>query len=153
MLKEVVSPETIAYLLSWAVFYTGYPMPAQLPIIEFVPHSYFVRRICYNLDTPESPCIIQGMYDDNIDGVIFLDEVFKDKINGFTKSIIVHEMVHYLQDMTGDWKEIKKWQHDIRCQERRYRQREAYMAQDKYMLDVYGKKRSLPRRYSPCGNY
>lgn len=148
-----MNPELIAYLLSWAVFYTGYSMPDQLPVIEFVPRSYFVWRICDNIDTPKSPCVVRAMYDDDIDGFIFLDQVFKGKINEFAKSIIVHEMVHYLQDMSGDWKEIKKWPRDIRCQERLYRQREAYMVQDKYMLDVYGKKRLLPRHYASCGEY
>lgn len=148
-----MSPETIAWLLSWAVFYTGYPMPDELPVIEWVPHSFFVQRICNNVDSIEFPCAVRAMYDDNIDGIIFLDEWFKDKTNGFTKSIIVHEIVHYLQDISGDWKEIENWPHEKRCQERKFRQVEAYMAQDKYMLDVWGKRRLLRRRYDFCGNY
>ncbi len=147
-----MSPETIAWLLSWAVFYTGYPMPDELPVIEFVPHSFFVERICDGVDLPEFPCGVRAMYDDNIDAFIFVDEVYEDNITGFVKSIIVHEMVHYLQDLSGKWKDIETWKRDIRCQERMYRQREAYMVQDRFALDVYNRRRLLPRRYDPCGN-
>ena len=147
-----MNPELIAWLLSWAVFYTGYSMPDELPVVEFVPHSYFVKRTCFGIDTQKDPCNTRAMYDDNIDGVIFLDEKFENNIGGYVKTIIVHEMVHYLQDLTGDWEGIEDWQEVIRCQERAYRQREAYMVQDKFALDVYSRRRLLPRNYHPCGN-
>lgn len=148
-----MSPELIAYLLSWAVLFTGYSMPDELPVVKFVPHSFFVQRICHNIDTLEFPCVVRAMYDDNIDGFIFLDKKYKDNIDEISKSMVVHEMVHYLQDMSGDWKGIENWQDDIRCQERLFREREGYMAQDQYMLDIHNKKRSLPRHYAPCGEY
>jgi len=146
-----MTPELIKQLLTWAVFYTGYTMPAELPVIEYVPHSYFVQTICYNEDTAENPCTVRAMYDDNNDGVIYLNEKFIDDIDPYTKSIIVHEMVHYLQDMSGEWKDIEKWDRIIRCQEREYRQREAYMVQDKYSDDVHNIRRLLPRRFGGCG--
>lgn len=146
-----MTPELIKQLLTWAVFYTGYTMPAELPVIEYVPHSYFVQTICYNEDTAENPCGVRAMYDDNNDGVIYLNEKFIDDIDPYTKSIIVHEMVHYLQDMSGEWKDIEKWDRTIRCQEREYRQREAYMVQDKYSDDVHNIRRLVPRRFGGCG--
>ncbi len=108
-----MSPELIAYLLTWAVFYTGYPAPDVQPVIEYAPHSYFVREMCDFIDTLEEPCKVRAMYNDNIQGVLFLDEVFEGQQNAYIKGIVVHEMVHYLQDLTGDWKEINKWQRDI----------------------------------------
>ena len=148
-----MNSELIVYLLSWAVFYTGYPMPDELPIITFVPHSFFVERVCNYIDPPKKPCTVRAMYDDNTDGVIFMDKIFVNNIDGFVKSIIIHEMVHYLQDMSGDWKDMPYWQREIRCQERLYRQQEAYMVQDKYAYDVHGRRRLLPRTYTPCGEY
>jgi len=148
-----MSPELIAYLLTWAVFYTGYPAPDVQPVIEYVPHQFLVQEMCRGVDTPEYPCKTRAMYNDNIDGVIFLNEMYIGKKDAAVKSIVVHEMVHYLQDLTGDWKDINEWQYAIRCQERAYRQREAYMAQDKYMLDVHGKRRLMPRKHAPCGEY
>lgn len=149
-----MSLELIAYLLTWAVFYTGYPSPDMPPTIEYVPHSHFVREMCNFVDTIEDPCNIRAMYNDDIDGVIFLDEILQRKIDAhIIKSIVVHEMVHYLQDLTGAWKDINKWQIDIQCQEKAFRQREAYIAQDKYMLDVHGVRRLYPRVHARCGEY
>ena len=141
----------IKQLLTWAVFYTGYTMPAELPVIEYVPHSHFVNTICYHVDTAEDPCTVRAMYDDNQDGLIFLNEKYVNEMTPYVKSIIVHEMVHYLQDMSGEWKDIEKWDQSIRCQEREYRQREAYMVQDKYSADVHNIQRLMPRRYGGCG--
>jgi len=148
-----MNPELIAYLLTWAVFYTDYPAPDVQPVIEYKPHSYFVREMCDFVDNLEKPCNVRAMYNDDIDGVLFLDEGFEGQQNAYVKGIVVHEMVHYLQDLSGDWKNIRKWQRDIRCQEKAYRQREAYMVQDKYMFDVHGTRRSSPRFYSPCGKF
>lgn len=151
--RRMMSPELMAYLLSWAVFYTGYPIPDELPTIDFVPHSFFVETVCNYADTPKKPCKARAMYNDNIDGVIFMDEEFIDNIGGYAKSIIVHELVHYLQDMSGYWKDMPNWQREMRCQERLYREREAYMAQDKYAYDVHSSRLLLPRTYTPCGEY
>lgn len=145
-----MSPDLIAYLLTWAVFYTGYPAPDVQPVIEYKPHSYFVREMCGFIDTLAKPCKVRAMYNDDIDGVLFLDERFEDQQDAYVKGIVVHEMVHYLQDLTGDWKNMRKWQRDIRCQENKYRQREAYMVQDKYMIDVHNTRRLFPRYYSRC---
>ncbi len=145
-----MSPELIAYLLTWAVFYSGYPAPDVQPVIEYKPHSYFVREMCHFIDNLEKPCKVRAMYNDDIDGVIFLDERFEGRQDALVKGIIVHEMVHYLQDLTGDWKNWRKWQKDIRCQEKLYRQREAYMIQDKYMLEVHSARRIGSRYYPSC---
>lgn len=145
-----MSPELIAYLLTWAVFYSGYPAPDVQPTIEYRPHSYFVSRMCDFVDTPLKPCKVRAMYNDDIDGVILLDEEYEGQQNAFVKGIIVHEMVHYLQDLAGNWKNMRKWQKDIRCQENAYRQREAYMVQDRYMLDVHSARPLFPRNYTRC---
>ena len=82
---------------------------------EYVPHSFFVERICDGVDTPEYPCTVRAMYDDNIDAFIFIDEEFKDSADpGFLKSVIVHEMVHYLQDLSCEWEDIETWPRDVR---------------------------------------
>jgi hypothetical protein len=147
-----MSPELIAYLLSWAVFYTGYEMPPEPPQIVYVTHQYFVDSpLCNGVDTVERPCSVRAAYSDLNKGVIEVDEKFKDDTGYFIKSIIVHEMVHYLQDMSGRWDDMYELKGDLLCQERSYRQREAYMAQDKYNEDVHNVKRLLRRRYDDCG--
>jgi len=148
-----MSPELIAYLLSWAVFYTGYEMPVEPPIIEYVTHQYFVDGLlCNGIDTPEKPCNVRASYTDFNTGVIDVDEKFENDAGYYIKSIIIHEMVHYLQDISGRWNNMYKLKGDLLCQERAYRQREAYMAQDKYNEDVHNIKRLLRRNYDRCGN-
>lgn len=147
-----MSNELIIYLLSWAVFYTGYEMPEEPPVIEFVTHEYFVNTpLCEGVDTPKDPCTVRALYNDLDPDVIKIDEVYKDEINGQVKSIIVHEMVHYLQKKSGRWDDMYQLKDELLCQERTYRQREAYMAQDKYAADVHNIKRLLRRNYDKCG--
>lgn len=147
-----MSPETIAYLLSWAVFYTGYEMPPEPPVIEYVTHEYFVGTpLCKGVDTIKDPCMIRAVYNDYNSGVIQIDEKYKNDESAHIKSIIVHEMVHYLQDMSGRWDDMYELDDVLFCQERSFRQREAYMTQDKYNEDVHNYKRLLRRNYDKCG--
>jgi len=147
-----MSNELIIYLLSWAVFYTGYPMPDKPPEIVYVTHQYFVDSIlCKGVDTVEKPCNVRAAYNDYNSGVIEVDEKFKDSKDPYFKSIIVHEIVHYLQDKSGRWKDLYKLPDILYCQERSYRQREAYVVQDRYNEDVHNRKRLLRRNYDSCG--
>jgi len=147
-----MSPELIAYLLSWAVFYTGYEMPPEPPTIVYVTHQHFVDSpLCLGIDTLEQPCQIRAAYSDLNKGVIEVDEKFKNKTSKYLKGIIVHEMVHYLQDMSGRWDDMYELEGTLLCQERSFRQREAYMTQDKYNEEVHNVKRLLRRNYDKCG--
>lgn len=147
-----MSSELILYLLSWAVFYTGYPMPDKPPEIVYVTHEYFVQTpLCKGIDTLENPCTVRAAYNDYNSGVIEMDEEFRGVVDAHTKSIIVHEMVHYLQDLSGRWDDMHELENTLLCQERSYRQREAYMAQDKYAENVHSIKRLLRRNYDDCG--
>jgi len=132
-----MSQELIIYLLSWAVFYTGYPMPDELPTIDVVKHEYFVSSVCAGIDTIQDPCGGRGMYNDKESGHIYLNEKYIREIDAEAKGTIIHEMVHYLQDMSGDWEDMEDWQAIIICVERGVREREAYQAQAKYLEDVH----------------
>lgn len=147
-----MSNELVIYLLSWAVFYTGYEMPDAPPEIVYVTHQYFVDSpLCRGIDTVEKPCNVRAAYNDYNSGVIEVDEKFKDSVDPYFKSIIVHEMVHYLQDKSGRWKDLWELPDILYCQERSYRQREAYMVQDRYNEDIHNRKRLLRRNYDKCG--
>jgi hypothetical protein len=71
--------------------------------------------------------------------------------NPYERGIVLHEIVHYLQDMSGKWDGYQDWSDDKLCKERQFRQQEAYEAQDAYMEQVYGLKRKVPRFYGACG--
>lgn len=149
-----MTPELILYLLSWATFFSGYPMPDELPVIEFRPHSYFVMRMCNNFESAEDPCPVTAMYSDYDSGILYLDRIFNQKkITSKIESIIVHEMIHYLQDLSGKYKDIDSWEPNVACDAKDTRQREAYYAQDAYMRTAYGLRRSRVRKHIKCGEF
>ena len=140
--------------MQWAVALTGYEYPTEMPTIVYAQHSHFVETICEGEDTKRNPCDARAYYNDKDDARIYLNTKYFD-INGewepYERSIILHEMVHYLQDMSGRWDGYQDWEDSKLCQVREYRQREAYEAQDEYMIKVYNYHRRLPRFYGECG--
>jgi len=82
--------ELLIILMSWAAHLSGYPMPAELPEIQFRPHKFFVEHVCGGKE-----CNVLGWYNDN--GVVYIDDSRKDLSDGFTSSLLVHEFVHFLQ--------------------------------------------------------
>lgn len=103
--------------MSWAAFYSGYPIPEQLPDIQFRSHDWFVAIPCKG-----KPCRVEGWYDDKI---VYIDKTYRP-LNGFGSSVLVHEFVHYLQDLSGDFP-------NNTCAEFIERQKEAYLVQNKYL--------------------
>lgn len=115
---------TIAALLSWAVTLSGYPEPAQLPVLEYKPHSFFVEEACGGQE-----CKAIGWYNDA--GVVYLDARLRDKDDGFVRSLMVHEFVHYLQHLSGKFDSHS-------CSDQIQREREAYAIQRIYVAQAHG---------------
>lgn len=96
----------------------------------------------------------RAYYNDEEDARIYLNTKYW-KINAewtpYQRSIIVHEMVHYLQDLSGKYVGMTEWNDTKRCTARKERQIEAYETQDKYLFDAYGHRRMFPRYYDDCG--
>ncbi len=107
-------------LLSWAVHLSDYPMPAQTPEIEFAPHSFFVENVCGGKE-----CTAVGWYND--ENVIYLDEKYRTADDTFARSLLVHELVHYLQHRSGQFESLS-------CVQSVAREREAYFVQNQYIL-------------------
>ena len=147
--------EILLHLMQWAVALTGYEYPNELPMIVYADHSHFVETICNEIDTEKQPCVVRAYYNDEDDARIYLNTKYYE-INGewepYERGIVLHEMVHYLQDTSGRWDGYQDWEDTKLCQEREFRQKEAYEAQDEYMLRVYNSKRRMPRFYGNCGN-
>lgn len=146
--------EILVHLMQWAVALTGYDYPAEMPIIAYADNDHFIEVLCDGEDTKMNPCDARAYYDDERDAMIVLNTKYF-QINGewdaFTRGIILHEMVHYLQDMSGRWDGYQDWEDSKLCKERQFRQKEAYEAQDEYMARVYNLHRRLPRFYGACG--
>jgi len=85
-----------ATLLSWAVTLSGYPTPAEPPVVVPKPHEFFVQQACHGQE-----CKVLGWYAGGRN--LYVDETLNPEDNLFASSVVVHEMVHYLQSVArGD---------------------------------------------------
>ncbi|MCB1811392.1 MAG: hypothetical protein KDK04_06675 [Candidatus Competibacteraceae bacterium] len=114
--------EIIASLMAWAVSQSGYSAPPVLPVIEYLPTQAFVEQVCPH----SAQCTVRGYYADGSKTIV-LDESLRElKQNRRARAMLVHEMVHYLQDRSGRWGAKT-------CQTWIEREREAYRAQLRYL--------------------
>jgi hypothetical protein len=113
--------EMFAILMSWAVTLSGYPRPATAPEIVMVPHSYLVAEACAGRE-----CKVLGWYPPG--QKIFLDDRLDPANSLYASSIVVHEMVHFLQQQFGHFEE------GFTCASTLGREREAYAVQREFLL-------------------
>jgi hypothetical protein len=126
----------VSVLLGWAVVLSDYPAPAAAPRVEFKPHAFFVEHACLG-----RPCKALGWYND--DGVVYLDERLQQPDTPEARGIWVHEMVHYLQHLSGKYRSGS-------CDERLAREREAYRIQSLYLAAAHGVVPSHPMVFGGC---
>jgi len=124
-----------AALLSWAVTLSGYPSPPEPPEVVMQPHSFFVQRACNARE-----CKVLGWYDGGHS--IYIDERLDVQNDLLASSIVVHEMVHYLQAVargddgpkTGAFTTMPSCQQLIHWESEAYGvQREFIMRQGSYL--------------------
>ncbi len=115
---------TIAALLSWASLISGYPEPDHPPTLEYQPHTFFVKEACGGQE-----CKAVGWYNDK--DVIYIDDRLRGENSTFISSLIVHELVHYLQDYSGKFNTFS-------CADQIAREREAYAVQREYVAKAHG---------------
>jgi hypothetical protein len=82
--------ELHATLLSWAVDLSGLPAPQQAPKVQRMPHAFFVESACHGRE-----CKVLGWFPPG--GTVYVDDRLDPRGNLLAASIVVHEMVHYLQ--------------------------------------------------------
>jgi hypothetical protein len=111
-------------LLSWAVLLSGYAEPDRPPEVAYKPHRFFVEQACGGHD-----CEAVGWYDDK--GIVYLDARIRGDDSVFVRSLIVHEFVHYLQDLSGKYDSHS-------CTDQIEREREAYAIQRIYVAEAHG---------------
>jgi len=86
--------ELFSALLSWAVVLSGYPAPPEVPRVESVSHAFFVENACGGLE-----CKVWGWYAGG--DMLYIDSRLDPVNDLLASSVIVHEMVHYLQAKAG----------------------------------------------------
>ena len=85
--------DLFAVLMSWAVTLSGLPAPASMPEIAQVPHAYLVEAACNGRE-----CKVMGWFPPG--NTIYLDQRLNPEDNLHASSVLVHEMVHYLQHLS-----------------------------------------------------
>ncbi len=124
-----MTPDLYAILLSWAVTLSGYPAPAVPPEVVTVPHAFFVEHACGGRE-----CKVWGWFAGG--RRLYIDQdLDPDSLLG--SSIIVHEMVHYLQAVErGDDRLAPGAAFGVAptCEQAIAWERQAYGAQREYLL-------------------
>lgn len=127
----------IAVLLSWTVNLSSYPHPGVAPELIYKPHQFFVETACGE----HEKCPAVAWYDNAV--TIFLDDRLQGNTDANTRSVVVHELVHYLQDISGDYDEMD-------CDLHAKREREAYSVQRQYLNKIAGRFVAIYTNYPPC---
>lgn len=113
--------EVLASLLIFAQSATGYALPEDPPRIAFAPHAELERAAC------SRPCKIYGWYPRG--KIIYLDDRLDPVHEVRARSILLHELVHYMQQVHGAFSggsECENWSR---------REREAYSVQARWLAE------------------
>lgn len=114
-------------LLSWAVTLSGYHVPPVAPEVLAKPHSFFVEQACNHRE-----CKVLGWYAGG--RTLYIDERL-DPEELLGSSIVVHEMVHYLQAVAraDDGPKSRAYTVTASCEQLIHWEHEAYNVQREYI--------------------
>jgi len=120
--SPLTEAELVSSLLSAIDQLSKYPRPAFAPEIFHVSQERLQELAC------TSTCGVKATYQPG-EG-IFLDERLKPETSLFDRSVLLHELVHYVQELNherGDAKPCERWY---------YREVEAYAIQKSFLMLV-----------------
>lgn len=124
-------------LLAWASHLSGYAVPETRPKIVYRSRAFFTKWVCGG-----TACKAVGWYND--ENVVYLDEKyrFQDQ-DDFANSLLLHELVHFLQHHSGKFNSVS-------CNDSLDREREAYAVQNDYLMNVWYSIRFIAPRPTSC---
>ncbi len=128
---DALMTQLVAGLFVWINLYTGYDIPDQAPEIVFIDHQQLEAMAC------QGPCPVLGFYDPA--RVIYLDDNLRPDSNLCAQSVLVHELIHFVQRENGQfsgYSAASAW---------RLREREAHHFQ-KVFLGYHGRMHLFDRR-------
>lgn len=99
-----------------------YPVPAELPQLYRVPQERLQELAC------TGKCAILGSFQPGTG--IFLDERLKPETSLFDRSVLLHELVHYVQELNGELSDLRP------CERWYHREQEAYAIQKNFLMLV-----------------
>lgn len=119
-----MTPEALAAIaLGWASLLTGYDKPSEPVAIEYVPHEFFVERICGGAECD----VIGGYLDAEAPYTLYIDEAFRGDNSLYAVSFVIHETVHFLQWHSGEFDSSD-------CQDSLAREKRALYVQNEFLV-------------------
>jgi hypothetical protein len=125
-----IATKILAELIVAASAISGYPVPADYPDVALIAHEELEQQAC------GQPCRVYGWAPPG--SIIYLDNRLDLEGNLFAKSILVHELTHYLQQESG------KYGQRVSCREWIEREREAYLVQFRWLARAQGSPVAVP---------
>lgn len=110
----------VAELFATIHLLSGYPLPEHKPEVSFLPLAMMQQMIC------KRACPVKAFYKPG-EGV-FIDEKIDVKDDIYSRSVLLHELVHHLQHESGKFDNL-----DTPCHRWQAREVEAYEIQHKYL--------------------
>ena len=107
---------------------SGYPATKDVPEIHQAPLAEIQQRFC------NGTCTAQAFYNPG-DGV-YIDEAFDLANNEFARSVLLHELVHHVQRVSGTFQKIPS-----ECDRWYAAEREAYNIQNRYLEEMHDRHR------------
>lgn len=99
-----------------------YPYPLELPMVRRVPHERIEELAC------GKKCAALAAYRSG-EG-IYIDESLKPETDIFARSVLLHELVHYVQDVANELASARP------CDRWYRREQEAYAIQKRFLMLV-----------------
>ena len=127
MLQIIMLPETVAYLLIFAVTHSGLAAPPVLPSIQQMPKTEMLALVCAD-EPPDCPTSnIVAAFLPHTYRIVALD-TFDFDLEEFDASFLVHELVHAAQ-YWADSKFIET------CEKAYAAETQAYKVQNEYLRE------------------
>ena len=118
----------IAELFATIHLLSGYALPTIAPEVHRVAQSEIEKRFCH------APCAIRAIYDPTLG--VYIDEKLDVANNTFDRSILLHELVHHMQAVSGRFHPGAS-----DCARRNAAEREAYALQNRYLMEMNDARR------------
>ncbi|MCG8360893.1 MAG: hypothetical protein MI920_35490 [Kiloniellales bacterium] len=126
----------VGELLLAISLHSGYPVPAEPPRVEFLPHAELEQRAC------EAPCSVLGWFPPG--DTVFLDDRLDPLGNLAARGILLHELVHYVQqenEAFANEPECERW---LKREEEAFDVQIRWLAENRAPLYALGRDGKLP---------
>lgn len=130
----------VAVLLAWIHATAGYAVPESAPRVEFVQARLIADIMCDS--QPKCPVLAMYLHGDTI----FLDDRLDVHGNDYHTSILLHELVHYVQQQSGRFTEND-------CENWIKEEQEAFRVQAAWLRErtiSFPQRHQIPRREHLC---